>query len=136
MKKYIIAIIFMALISPVFAQNNAEESPNVYCVNVSVEKIYNTNQGYIIFYRTQRGITSVGLPYSWFYGGGATKAEFVRLPMASDWPSMTVFYNNGELTHIRVYTHRHRGHYTWGNIAQGIDTSSYFTDEETITLKF
>jgi len=137
MKKYLIAIVLLALISPffVFAQNNSGDDSKVYYVNVPVEKIYPTNNGYVIYYRTQTGITTVGLPYSWF-NEAAGKADLVRLPPGTNMPSMSVFYRDGEFSHVRVYIHRNRNHFTWGSIPQGIDTSRFFTDEDTLKIKF
>jgi len=137
MKKYVIAILLLALISPVFifAQNSSDETAKVYYVNLPVEKIYPTNNGYVVFYRTQKGMSHVGLPYSWF-NEAAGKADLVRLPPGTNMPSMSVFYKDGEFTHIRVYIHKNRNHFTWGSIPQGVDSSRYFTDDETLQLKF
>jgi len=137
MKKYLIAIVLFALISPlfVFAQNNSGDDSKVYYVNVPVEKIYPTSSGYVVFYRTQSGIATVGLPYKWF-NEAAGRADLVRLPPGTNMPSMSVFYRGGEFSHVRVYIHRNRNHFTWGSVAQGMDASRYFTDEDTLQLKF
>ena len=135
MKKLIIAVIFFALISPVFAQNNSNNNTDMYYVNVSLEKIYPTNQGYVIMYRTQRGFSTVGIPNRWFTDP-AGRADLVRLPTGSDWPTMSIFYVDGEFSHVRLYVHAHRGHRTWGNISQGTNVSRFFPEGDTLDIRF
>ena len=131
MKKIIIAVIFLMLISPVFAQDTTP----FYYVNVSVEKIYHTNLGYLVFYRTQKGIETIGVPYRWF-NDSAGKADIVNLPGGVNWPTMTVFYKDGEFSNLRLYVHRNRAHITWGSVPQGTDVNSYFPEEDIFNLKF
>ncbi|MDR2542441.1 MAG: hypothetical protein LBC80_03205 [Treponema sp.] len=131
MKKLIIALLFFAIITPVFAQDDS----GTYYVNVSVERIFPSNMGYIIQYRTQTGFHTVGIPNEWFYGA-ATKGDKVRLPRGTNWPSMSIFYKDGELSHVRLYTHASRGHITWGSLSQGSDVSRFFQDGDTINLQF
>jgi hypothetical protein len=135
MKKIIVAVIFMVVISPVFAQNNSQESSSVYYVNLSIEKIFPSSQGYVIFYRTQGGIGTLGIPNSWFREA-AGKANLVNLPAGSTWPTLSIFYNDGEISHIRLYVQRHRGHSTWGTIPIGTDLSRYFSDGDTLNVQF
>ena len=137
MRKILIVLIFLAVISPViFAQDNADvDGAGVYYVNVSVERVFPTSQGYIVQYRTQRGFAYVGIPNRWFFDA-AGKADIIYNPVGSDWPTMSVFYNHGEFTHVRLYLARGKGHFTWGSIPQGTDVSRFFSDEDTIKLQF
>jgi len=136
MRKIVVALIILAVISPaVFAQNETDDGSGMYYVNVSVEKIYPTSQGYVIQYRTQRGFDYVGIPNRWFFEA-AGKAGIIHNPVGSDWPTMSVFYNHGEFTHVRLYVNPSKGHLTWGSIPQGTDVSRFFSDEDTIQLKF
>jgi len=159
MKKLIIALVLLAVLSPLFAQNNKEELPNLYYINVPVEKIYPSGKGYIIQYLKNTGIMgTVGIPNEWFIyskntGGqpesgtaaaslqyvAAGKAEIVTLPSGRNWPTLTVFYKDGEFSHIRLYVHRDKSHSTWGNIPQGSDVSRYsrfFEDTETLKIEY
>ena len=137
MKKIIFLAVFLAVISPVFvfAQNNSQDDSSFYYVNLPIERIFPSNKGYVIFYRTQTGIATVGIPNSWFTMA-AGKANLVNLAAGADWPSMSVFYIDGEISHIRLYVQRHKGHRTWGIVPQGTDLSRYFSDEDTITIRF
>jgi hypothetical protein len=135
MKKLIVVLFILAVVSPIFAQQE-EKRESFYYINVPVEKIYPSNDGYIIMYRSGTTlITTIGIPNEWFYDAGGA-AQMVKLPLASDWPTMTVFFSEGKFSHVRIYTHPHKSHSTWGSIPQGTDVSSYFGDKESFKLKF
>ncbi|MCL2179849.1 MAG: hypothetical protein FWB83_01860 [Treponema sp.] len=128
MKKLILTLIFMAIITPIFAQNSSSGNAHTfYYINVRVEKIYPSHTGYIVLYHTQTGTALIGLPNPWFREA-AGMAELIRLGAGSDWPSMTVFYVDGEFSFVRLYIHRNRGHESWGSIPMGFDVSRYFGD--------
>jgi len=136
MRKIIVVLILLSVISPIFAQQNDEKRESFYYINVPVEKIYPSNEGYVIMYRSSSTqISIIGIPNDWFYDS-AGNAQVVKLPLASDWPTMTVFYSEGKFSHVRLYTHPAKSHTTWGNIPMGTDVSSYFTDKESFKLKF
>jgi len=135
MKKIFAVLFVLAVISPVFAQQK-DDQKSFYYINVPVEKIYPSGVGYIIKYRSSTTqISTIGIPNEWFYDS-AGNAQLVKLPLASDWPTMTVFYSEGKFSHVRLYTHPHKSHWTWGNIPQGTDVSSFFTDKESFKLQF
>jgi len=136
MKKLIVLLVFLALISPVFAQNNSDGEDTIYYINVPVERVIPTKTGYVVQYRSS-GTTlgTIGIPNEWFTDS-AGSAEIVRLPSASDWPTMSVFFVNGQFSHVRLYVHRYKGHNTWGNIPMGTDVSRFFTDKESFKLQF
>jgi len=133
MKKLIIVLFLSALIIPVFAQNNANEV--MYYVNVPVEKIYPSSQGYIVQFRSSSIIRTIGIPNEWFTEAGG-RADLVYLPTGSDWPTMSVFYKNGEFSHIRLYAHRAKSHWTWGSIPLGTDLSRFFVDSESFEIQY
>ncbi|MCL2440661.1 MAG: hypothetical protein FWD14_02885 [Treponema sp.] len=135
MKKLFFALILIALITPVFAQNNSGNQDRIYYINVPVERIFPTSSGYVIQYRSSSSVlATIGIPVEWFTDAGGS-AEMVRLPAASDWPTMSVFYRNGEFSHVRLYVHRVKGHRTWGTIPQGTDVSRFFTDKESFKIE-
>ena len=136
MKKIIIVLVFVALAAPVFAQSPSSESINMYYVNVSVEKIFPSREGYIIQYRNSSSVVAaVGIPIEWFASAGG-RAEMVKLPTTADWPTMSVFYVDGEFSHVRLYVHEAKSHHTWGNIPLSTDVSGYFKDREKFDIKF
>jgi hypothetical protein len=137
MKKFTIVLVFLALISPVFGQNNSgNDSNNIYYVNVPVERVYPSSEGYIVQYRTGSGsiVATVGIPLSWFRDASGC-AELLRLPSGGDWPTMSVFYVDGKFSHVRLYVHPVKSHVTWGSIPQGADLSGFFTDQESFDIR-
>ena len=136
MKKLIFVLIIMALVLPVFAQGNSRDESQMYYINIPVEKIYLSYEGYVVQYR--KGINSigtVGIPYEWFTEA-ASRAELMKLPPGKDWPSMSIFYREGEFSHVRLYIHRSRAHITWGVVPQGADVSRHFGDPESFAIEF
>ena len=138
MKKLIITLLVaFAFGSPLFAQTiSPENSSDFYYVTVRLEKVYPTRLGYILAYR--KGVNTIGrvaVPNEWFtFAGG--KAELIKLPYGKNWPMMTVFYKDGEFSHLRLYVHPWKAHETWGSIPLSSDISGYFTGQETIDIQF
>jgi len=148
MKKFIIALFLTALFTPVFAQNNSNGVTRMYYINVPVERVFITAQGYVVQYRSGSSILgTIGIPVEWFgnifniYGGttagtGNNKAEVIQLPTVGDWPTMSVFYENGEFSHVRLYVHKMKSHITWGSIQQGTDVSRFFGDGQSFDMQY
>jgi len=137
MKKLIIVLFFMALITPVFAQDNSGNiATDMYYHNISVEKVYPSANGYIVQYRkglNQIGI--IGIPNEWFTEAGG-RAELMKLPPGRNWPTMSVFYKAGKFSHVRLYVHHKKGHSTWGSLPQGTDVTKYFKDTDSFRIEF
>jgi hypothetical protein len=93
-------------------------------------------KGYIVQYRQNSSlIGSVGIPYDWFTYPAA-KAELVYLPKGKNWPYMSVFYKDGEFSHLRLYAHRHKSHQTWDVTPTGVDVSSFFPESDTLVIQY
>ena len=142
MKKLIIAAIFAVLLtagSPIFAQTQNRQPENdseFYYKNVSLEKIYPYRNGYVVQYR--RGINGIGrayLPMAWFTDS-AGKGEIVTLPAGTAWPSLSVYYKNGEFSHVRLYIHHSSSHQTWGTIPQNVNIDDRFEGVEELNLQY
>ena len=137
MKKLIIVLIFLAVLSPVFAQTISEQNrSNMFYINVPVEKVYPSGRGFVVQYRKgNTEIGTIGIPNEWFTNA-AGKAELINLPRGRNWPTMSVFYRDGEFSHVRLYVHRAKSHNTWGNIPQSTDVSRFFSDPDTFDIQF
>ena len=137
MKKLIILSIILAAASPLFAQTlSPENTSDMYYLSVPVEKIYPSSRGYLIQYRKgANGIGTVALPNEWFTNS-AGKGELITLPRGTSWPTLTVFYREGEFSHVRLYVHKSKAHSTWGNVPQSADLSKYFENTDTIKIEY
>ena len=141
MKKLSILLLLLVLAtgsSQLFAQTiSPENSSEFYYFNISLERVYPTRLGYLLQYRAgPYGVATLAIPNGWFTFAGA-RAELINLPPGNSWPYMSVFYRNGEFSHIRIYVHRSRAHQTWGNVPLSTDLSIFFDDvDENVVLVF
>ena len=140
MKKLIITVIFAVIFSAgshLFAQTIPEDRESeFYYLNISIERIWPYRAGYIVQYR--RGFFQHGrayLPLEWFTST-ASKGEIIKLPPGNAWPYMSVYYLNGEFSHVRLYVHRWASHPTWGNVPQTVNLTHEFDDIEGIRIDF
>ncbi|MCL2721671.1 MAG: hypothetical protein FWD47_10080 [Treponema sp.] len=136
MKKILIVLFLLAIIMPVFAQSNNDGNSRLYYINLQIERIYTTTDGYVIQYRNSgRTLGIIGIPNEWFYES-AGRAEKVLLQPGLDWPTMSIFYVDGEFSHVRLYLHRSRAHQSWGSIPQGTDVSRLFEDKDSFNIQY
>jgi hypothetical protein len=140
MKKLIFAAVFIvafAALQPLYAQKISKENESGhYYVSIPLEKVYIHRAGYVLAYR--KGVTNMArayVPYEWFSDAGG-KAEVIILPPGQNWPSLTVFYKEGEFSHIKLYVHRWKGHSTWGILPISANIDDRFKDVESIELEF
>jgi len=140
MKKLVFAVILIVSLAaalPVFAQNQKDERDSeYYYINITLEKIFPYRKGYIVQYR--KGMFQYGrayLPAEWFTDADS-KGEVIPLPAGQSWPSMTVYYQNGVFSHVRLYVHRWASHQTWGNIPQNINLDDKFDHIENIVIQY
>ena len=135
-----LCVAFVAVM-PVAAQQ--QDSP-FYYLNVAIERVFPHRRGYVIDYQT--GATGmrterIYLPLEWFHDGsrredGMPKGELIYLPSGNSWPYLTVFYRDGEFSHVRLYLRRDRTHQTWAGVPMGANIDSRFDGVESIELKF
>jgi hypothetical protein len=135
---FVVFIVFLAAGSPVFAQQDDKKKHDseYYYKNVGLERIYPYQNGYAVQYR--RGINRLEmlyLPIEWFTSS-AGKGEIITLPKGKAWPSLTVYYKNGEFSHVRLYVHHLASHHTWGTIPQNVNLDDRFENVEEVRLKF
>ena len=140
MKKLSFALVFFfvfAALTPLFAQKiSKEHESEYYYVNRAIEKIYPYRAGYIIVYR--KGVNQMArvyIPGEWF-SEAAGKGELVTLPPGKNWPSQSVYYKEGEFSHLKLFIHRWKGHSTWGNVPSNVNIDDRFEGIENIELEF
>ena len=134
MKKILLAIVLLSLcqVSALYAY--AEDS-EFYYYSVHIERIYNYHLGYIVVYRVGRAhMAHAYIPHDWFtFTGG--RAERINIRRGMEWPSMTVYYQRGVFSHVRIRV-RELGHQTWGIMPPNSNLDNNFQNLEEIKLEF
>jgi hypothetical protein len=136
MKRGLFIFLFVMVLSilPAVAQNISKES-EYYYINTTIEKIFPYRKGYVVQYR--KGLTTSArlyLPVEWFTEA-AGRGEIVRIGPGREWPSLSIYYKNGEFSHVRLYV-RPYSHESWGSIPLNINLDSYFADVNDVRLEY
>ena len=111
-----------------------ENISDLYYVNVPLEKVYPYRLGYVVLFR--KGNNTLGrayIPYEWFKFT-VRKAELIQLGDGPAWPSMSVFFKEGDFHFVRLYVSKRAGHLTWGNIPANVNLDDYFKDVKGIDI--
>ena len=138
MKKVILLVVLAVFCQSlfVFAQSFDPRMESEYFYhNVPIERIYAYRLGYVVAYRAGLRMAHVYLPMEWFTESGGT-GEMIRLGPGNEWPSMTIFYQNGVFSHVRLRVRRNMSHETWGIIPLTTDLDHLFQDVNEIRLEF
>jgi len=136
-KKIIILAVLAAIFLGTFAyaQQFTNES-DYYYFSYPIEKIYAYRLGYMVVYRgNSNRMSRTFIPHEWFTGMGG-KGEIAYLGPGNEWPTMTVYFNNGDFSHVRLRLRRERSHETWGIIPQTANLDEYFQNVEEIDLSY
>jgi len=139
MKKLLFVLVILTvagLCMPLFAQESKYKESEYYYFNVPIEKIFSHRLGYMVLYR--KGPTDIArtfIPAKWFIDSDG-KGEFIGIRSGREWPSMSVYYKNGEFSHIRLRVRTNRAHSTWGFVPLNVSIDEAFKDIEEIRLEF
>jgi len=140
-RKIVLLLVLAALFSQggfLFAQDISSryEESNYYYFNYTIEKVYTHRLGYLVVYRRASNILSrTYIPLEWF-NTIAAKGEIIALGTGAEWPSMIVYYKNGEFSHVRLRLRQNRLHETWGVLPLNANFDDYFKDIEEVKLEF
>jgi hypothetical protein len=143
MKKVLLRIIlFLAL--AVFSQGDflsaqttsIWEESDYYYLNYTIEKIYTHRLGFIVLYRkASNKLVHTYIPLEWFNTIGG-KGEIVYLGSGKEWPSMIVYYKNGEFSHVRLRLRKYGLHETWDVVPFNVNIDDFFKDIEEVKMEF
>ena len=136
MKKIILLVVLAVFIQGTFLFSQVHHESEYYYFSFPIEKIYAYRLGYMVVYRrnsNQMGRTF--LPHEWFQSVDG-KGESIGLGPGKEWPSMTVYYKNGEFSHVRIRVRRERAHETWGLIPLNVNIDEYFQGIEEVKLEY
>jgi hypothetical protein len=137
-KKIIVFVVLAAMCQGtfLFAQRAFTHESDFYYFNVSIERIYTHRLGFIVVYRTNSNNTARAfLPNEWFATVG-NKGSIAYLASGTEWPSMTVYYKNGEFSHVLLRVRANRAHQTWGMIPLNANIDEFFQGIEEVRLEF
>ena len=139
MKKIVLLVVLAALCQGVlvFSQSTPKYTESeYYYFNIPIEKIYVYRHGYVVLYR--KGVNQMArtfLPTQWFVDVSGV-GEIVGLTSGKEWPSMSVYYHNGEFSHVRLRIRRDRGHESWGIVPLNVNLDEHFDGIEEVKLEF
>ena len=145
MRRIVLFLVLAAFISQgdfLFAQSTTTtkfEESDYYYFSFSIEKIFTHRLGYYVVYR-RGGSTQLArtyIPLEWFNSvGPGAKGEIIGLGTGSEWPSMIVYYKNGEFSHVRLRLRQNRLHETWGVVPLDARMDEFFQGIEEVKLEF
>lgn len=128
-KLLLVCLLFICIGFGLFA---AESEMFVY--STPIVKVYVHQLGYRVVYMKESmdiGILYVPLE---FFQGTASQAEAIYGRGAA-YPYMSVFWEDGEFSHIRLYLHEDFNHLSWADLDATAATAERF-DVETIEVDF
>ena len=120
-----------------FKQSTGEKfaESEFYYFSFPIEKIYTHRLGFMVLYRrNSNAVSRTFIPHEWFQNIGGT-GEIVYLGTGKEWPSMIVYYRNGEFSHVRLRVRQNRLHETWGVIPFNVAADQFFEDIEEVKLE-
>jgi hypothetical protein len=139
LKKAISIVLLSLALAAIGASNLAANESPYFVKTVPISTVYNHQLGYRIVYMTNNyQFKTFYIPQSWFAVAGQSgeipKAELVMGNEAA-YPYFSVFYLNGEFSHIRLYLRRNLNDMSWGDASRLGNISANF-DVETLNLEF
>ena len=147
MKKIIFLLIILAVLGQgvsLFAQDKKQENKQsgkskeseYYYFNFPIEKIYAHRLGYMVVYRRGANLMArTFLPVEWFTNSSG-KGEYIGLRAGREWPSMSVYYRNGEFSHVKLRVRVQRAHETWSFVPLNVNIDEHFQGIEEVELQF
>lgn len=137
MKKRV--LILTVLLFLVFSGLLFAEDSEYFVKSVPIAKVYTHNLGYrIVYQKSDLNFGVFYVPNRWLTmsdsGTEAPKAElFTGITPA--YPYFSIFWKNGEFSHIRIYLHRSLSHISYGDLENPADFNDEF-DIDTLALEF
>ena len=134
-KIILLAVLAFCLGTFLFAQ---QRESDFYYFNYPIEKIYTYRLGYMVVYRRNSNhMARTYVPHEWFTKiGEGNKGEIVYLGSGPEWPSLSVYFRDGEFSHIRLRLRREKSHETWGYVPLNMNLDEYFQDIEEVVPEF
>ncbi|MCF7929200.1 MAG: hypothetical protein K9L29_08980 [Spirochaetales bacterium] len=128
-------LIFILILGSIVAltQATAEES-DYYVKTVQVTTVFPHSEGYrVIYLKDNMDFADLHIPLDWTKTE-PPKAEFV-FDTDPAFPYISIFYKNGEFSHVRLYMRKSINHSSYGTPNPAIDRSEQF-DIETLEIEY
>ncbi len=133
-KKIYITLIASFLLILCAGALTAAES-DLYVKTVPIAKVYLHNLGFrVIYWKSDLTMGIIHVPMDWFGTSADSQAEVVYDTDPS-LPYFSVFYENGEFHHIRLYLEENRMAQSWGDIADSANFGAQF-NIETLNIEY
>ncbi len=136
MKKILMSIVLLVLVSlPFFAQNSEEDRGEFTYFNVQVLKVFEHKDAYLVLYnKTSTKMGQVALPKEWFDYNSSNHSRVRPLPSGMN-PYMTVIYKDNSFYKVYLNMPTDRTHSSWAVLSPNIDISSKI-NKETLEIEF
>ncbi|MCG8480142.1 MAG: hypothetical protein MI724_13675 [Spirochaetales bacterium] len=127
--RLLIALALLVVCIPMAtSQEQNGEDVSLQAVTVYVQRVYPHRLGYMVIYnRSDLYAGEVYLPNRWFTDAGG-RAEIIRTHHRSA-PYMTVFFMDGEFSHVRLFVQDNPAHISWGALPSDADLTDEFATE-------
>jgi len=130
---FVIAILLFISVS-VSVSAQEPDKPNIFVKSVPIVKIYPHRLGYrVVYEKNTLDLHHIHVPLEWFREAGG-KAHIVW-GQDPAYPYLSVFWKDGEFSHIRLYLDEARDPRIWGDLKPG-QLDDQFKDKETLNLQF
>ncbi len=129
-------IVLLALVGGVVAAQQAadqiDNKSSMYVRTVFLDTIYTHKLGFKVTYTdVDYSRKSVYLPQNWFTEAGGQGQMVSTYSEAA--PYMSVFYNNGEFSHVRLFVPTDRNDIAWESLQDGQREADNF-NVDTVSL--
>jgi len=131
----ILAVLLFLVISGLLWAEDSE----YFVKSVPIAKVYTHNLGYrIVYQKSDLNFGVFYVPNRWLTmsgsGSDAPKAELLT-GIDLSYPYFSIFWKNGEFSHIRIYLHSSLSHETYGDLEDPAAINDKF-DVESLSLEF
>ena len=132
-------LLLTLLIFVVLAGFTYAEQSGYYFKSVPIAKVYMHDLGYrIVYQKSDLNFAVFYVPEQWFdmptSGDQQRKAELI-MDRNSAYPYFSIFWENGEFSHIRLYLHRDVNHISYGDLEDPDNFDNKF-EVDALALEF
>ncbi len=125
-KTLILALILAALAFGLYAENIES---NLYYKTFPISMVSPAREGYrIVYMKSDMKYHVFYCPMEWFLGA-ASQGEIIYGD-GDAFPYFTVYWKDGEFSHIKLYLHKSKLDPSWGDLPEGRDYSDKFNVSE------